>query len=59
MRKLNFKNIIILILMFGALLGVISDAIYLMNGASYTWFGLITAFINIAILGVGVDHFRG
>lgn len=57
MKKLNLKNIIILILMIGALIGIISDFIYLMNGATYTWFGVATGFLNIVILGKGCDYF--
>lgn len=59
MKKLNLKNIIILILMLVALIGIISDFITLMSGATYTWFGVATALINIIILGKGCDYFEG
>lgn len=59
MKRIDFKNVIILILMFGSLLGIVSDGINLMRGASYTWFGLITAIFNIIILGLCCDYLRG
>lgn len=57
--KLNYKNLILLIAMGVAGVGIISDFIHLMLGATYTWFGVITCFINIAIIGKGLDHLRG
>lgn len=57
--KLNYKNLIILIAMGVAGVGIISDFIKIMLGATYTWFGVITCFINIAIIGKGLDHLRG
>lgn len=59
MKKLNYKNILILILMGVASVGIAKDSIILMSGASYTWFGLLTSFINIVIVGKGLDHLRG
>lgn len=57
--KLNYKNLIILIAMGVAGVGIISDFIQLMLGATYTWFGVITCFINIVIIGKGLDYLRG
>lgn len=57
--KLNYKNLIILIAMGVAGVSIISDFIQLMLGATYTWFGVITCFINIAIIGKGLDYLRG
>lgn len=59
MTKLNYKNILILILMIGAGVVIIKDFIQLMQGATYTWFGAITSLINIAVVGKGLDYFRG
>lgn len=57
--KLNYKNLILLIVMGVAGVGIISDFIQLILGATYTWFGVITCFINIAIIGKGLDYLRG
>lgn len=59
MKKLNYKNILLLIAMGVAGVGIISDFIQLMLGATYTWLGVITCFINIVIIGKGLDHLRG
>ena len=59
MKRLNYKNILILILMIGASVGVVKDFIQLMSGFTYTWFGLATGFINLIILGKGMDYLRG
>lgn len=59
MTKVNFKNVIVLILMLGAILGIVADGINLMKGASYTWIGLITGLLNLVILGLCVDYLRG
>lgn len=59
MTKLNYKNILILILMMGAGVVIIKDFIQLMQGATYTWFGAFTSLINIAVVGKGLDYFRG
>lgn len=59
MKKINYKNILILILMIGASVGVVKDFIQLMLGATYTWFGLATGLINLIILGKGMDYLRG
>lgn len=56
MKKINFKNVIILILMLGALIGIIKDFTTLMMGATYTWFGALTGFINVIIVGKGWDY---
>ena len=50
---------IILILMIMASIGVAKDFITLMSGATYTWFGLATAMINVTIIGKGLDYLRG
>lgn len=59
MKRLNYKNILILILMIGASIGIIKDFATLMSGACYTWFGLATGSINLIILGKGMDYLRG
>ena len=59
MKKINYKNLLILILMIGASVGIAKDFIQLMLGATYTWFGALTSLINIAIVGKGLDHLRG
>lgn len=59
MKRLNYKNILILILMIGASIGIAKDFIQLMLGATYTWFGLATGLINLVILGKGMDYLRG
>lgn len=58
MTKLNYKNLLIIILMMGASLVIIKDFIQLMQGATYTWFGAFTSLINIAVVGKGMDYFR-
>lgn len=58
MKKINWKNLIIIILMGIASFGIINDFIKLMAGATYTWFGVITALINISILGLGLDEIK-
>jgi hypothetical protein len=59
MKKINYKNLIILILMIGATIGIAKDFIQLMLGATYTWFGLATGLINVMIVGLGLDAIRG
>lgn len=59
MKKLNYKNILILTLMGVASVGIARDFILLMSGATYTWFGLATGFINVMIVGLGLDKLRG
>lgn len=59
MKKINYKNLIILILMIGASIGIAKDFIQLMLGATYTWFGLATGILNIMIVGLGLDVIRG
>ncbi len=53
------KKVLLMIIMGVAGVGIISDFIQLMLGATYTWFGVITCFINIAIIGKGLDYLRG
>lgn len=57
--KLNYKNLILLIAMGVAGVGIVSDFIQIMLGATYTWFGLVTGFINVMIVGLGLDKLRG
>lgn len=59
MKKINYKNLLILILMIGASIGIAKDFIQVMLGATYTWFGLVTGFINVMIVGLGLDKVRG
>jgi hypothetical protein len=59
MKKINYKKLIILILMIGASIGIAKDFIQLMLGATYTWFGLATGLINVMIVGLGLDVIRG
>jgi hypothetical protein len=59
MKKINYKNLIILILMIGASIGIAKDFIQLMLGATYTWFGLATGIVNVMIVGLGLDAIRG
>ena len=59
MKKINYKNLIILILMIGATIGIAKDFIQLMLGATYTWFGLATGILNVMIVGLGLDAIRG
>lgn len=59
MKRINYKNILILILMIGASVGIAKDLITLISGATYTWFGLATGLINLVILGKGMDYLRG
>ena len=59
MKKINYKNLIILILMIGASIGIVKDFIQLMLGATYTWFGLATGIVNVMIVGLGLDVIRG
>lgn len=53
------KKILLIILMGVASIGIAKDFITLMSGATYTWFGLATGFINIVIIGKGLDALRG
>ena len=55
--KLNYKNILIIILMTTSILITINDLIALTIGASYTLIGWITCLINIIIIGKGLDYF--
>lgn len=59
MKKINYKNLLIQILMIGASVGIAKDFIQLMLGATYTWFGALTGFINVMIVGIGLDKIRG
>lgn len=59
MKKLNYRNILIIILMGVASIGIIKDFITLMNGYTYTWVGLFMGVINIVIVGKCLDQLRG
>ena len=53
------KKYLLIILMGVASIGIAKDFITLMNGYSYTWLGLVTGMINIAIVGKCLDQLRG
>ena len=58
-KKLKIKGVqklIVKILMIIALIGIIKDFTTLMMGATYTWFGALTGFINVIIVGKGWDY---
>ena len=55
----KYKNLILLIAMGVAGVGIISDFIQLMLGATYTWFGVLTSLVNVVIVGKGLDYLRG
>lgn len=59
MKKINYKNLLILILMIGASIGIAKDFIQIMLGATYTWFGVLTSLVNVVIVGKGLDYLRG
>lgn len=50
------KKLIVKILMIIALIGIAKDFTALMMGATYTWFGALTGFINVIIVGKGWDY---
>ena len=54
------RNILLKILMGVAGIRLISDLILItIIGATYTWFGVLTALFNCFILGIGLDVVRG
>jgi uncharacterized membrane protein len=54
------KTLLLKILMGVASIRLISDLILItIMGATYTWFGVLTALFNCFILGVGLDVVRG
>jgi len=55
----KYKNLILLIAMGVAGVGIVSDFIQLMLGATYTWFGVLTSLVNVVIVGKGLDKLRG
>ena len=55
----KYKNLILLIAMGVAGVGIVSDFIQLMLGATYTWFGVLTSLVNVVIVGKGLDYLRG
>lgn len=59
MKRLNIKNLLLIILMIGALIGIVKDFTMLMSGATYTWYGLLTGLVNVMIVGKGLDIIRG
>lgn len=57
MKKLNVKNIVLVMMMLLATGWLIGDLILItFYGASYTWFGLITAGLNVCVIGLGGDY---
>lgn len=56
--KLNYKNLLIMLLMLSSIIIAISDLIYITIGASYTIIGYITLLINISIIGKSLDYFK-
>lgn len=55
----NIKRLLIIILMGVASISLAIDFVLLMKGATYTWFGVLTALFNCAVIGVGLDVVRG
>ncbi len=54
------KTLLLKILMGVASIRLISDLILItIMGATYTWFGVLTALFNCFILGIGLDVVRG
>lgn len=54
------KTLLLKILMGVASIRLISDLILItIIGATYTWFGVLTALFNCFILGIGLDVVRG
>lgn len=53
------KSKFLLMLIGVASIGIAKDLIMIMNGATYTWFGLVTGLINISIIGKSLDYLRG
>lgn len=56
--KLNYKNLIIMLLMLSSIIITINDLIAITIGASYTIIGYITLIINITIIGKSLDYFN-
>ena len=59
MKKINYKNLIILLVMGVASISIIKDFTQIINNATYTWFGLIIGLFKVMILGLGLDVIRG
>ena len=55
----KYKRILILVLMGVASIRLALDFILIMQGATYSWFGVLTALFNCFIVGVGLDVVRG
>ena len=53
------KTLLLKILMGVASIRLISDLVLITTGATYTWFGVLTALFNCFILGIGLDVVRG
>lgn len=54
------KTLLLKILMGVASIRLITDLILItIMGATYTWFGVLTALFNCFILGIGLDVVRG
>lgn len=59
MKKLNYKNIILFIIMIIFIILFLKDwFIILIKGAAFTWFGLITNMLYIFIAGAIYDYFE-
>lgn len=55
----NKKLFILKILMGVASIRLALDFIFIIQGATYTWFGVLTALFNCFIIGIGLDVARG
>ena len=57
MRKLNYKNIILFIIMIICTILFVKDwAIVLFKGATFTWFGITTNIIYLCVACTIYDH---
>lgn len=58
---MKYRNTLLLKILMGvASIRLISDLILItIMGATYTWFGVLTALFNCFILGIGLDVVRG
>ena len=59
MKKINYKNLIILLVMGVASISIIKDFTQIINNATYTWFGLIIGLLKVVIVGKSIDCLRG
>lgn len=58
MKKINKKNLLLLITFILCVIRIIKDIICLFLGATFTWFGLITFVITMVISGAIFDYFE-